>query len=345
MEELLYNSSFTLYALPLPTPVRLLNLLSASPSTLATHATNLQTHLTSHRPAYEAEEEREKFGSLRTCTITPLTTSGLEFSIIYDRTTYKFIVYTSSDTKTSPASASLPLVLAKANASLTKRFFSFLATTYHLSDPTSLKLSSHLLLFTTQTYISALHHSLEPLTENHSILSLLRDIIGSLKITISVNDASSKAQLIKPHLRTIDLDVTSETLYQLLQNSVPRRPSERSKKHDDPLPPITFLAELKNLVRERTGLKLPITPEEPKQPLADNVNGATIDEPVLRVTRIQSTAFAISVEGRLKLSNKPVDMMDVVPGLTGGDENVVKLANKGLLEAIVKEAERIGAGD
>ena len=139
--------------------------------------------------------------------------------------------------------------------------------------------------------------------------------------------------------------MTSETLHQILEQSIPGKPSSRSKKRDE-LSPITFLASLQELTRERTGLILPITPTVTKKPLATNANGAApADEPPLRVTRIQCTAFAIGMEGRLKFSSRPVEMMEVVPGLTSGNENVVKLANRDLLEAVVKEAERVQRPD
>ena len=342
MDETLYTTSFTLYSLPLPTPRHLLTLLSSHETALKTHATKLYNHLisTSRRPAYEVEEEKEKVGSLRSCDIAAFPTGqGIIIAIIYDGAIYKFVIYASSQ---SISQTQLPLLLAKANASLTRRVFAYLSDAFHLpSDPEPLKLSSHLLLSSLENYISSLRNSLDHVAEKASILSLLRDIIGTLKITVTVNMGCANANPTGKNLRTIDLDVSSEGLYQLLGKSIAERPGPRSRKRDE-IPKITFLPSLRDYLADRTGLILPITIAAVKKPLNTNVNGAEpADEPALRVTRIQSTALAIGMEGRLKFSNKPVEMMNAVPGLTSGDENVVKVANNDLLEAIVMEAERV----
>ncbi len=217
MDETLYTTSFTLYSLPLPTLRPLLGLLSSAEPTLKSHGITLQKYLTStpRRPAYEADEEKEKLGSLRSCDIAALPARhGIIIAIIYERAVYKFILYASPQSTPSPQ---LCLILAKANASLTRCVFVFLCETLHLpSDPEPLKLSSHLLLSTLQNYISSLRRALDPVAETESIVSLLRAIVGTLKITITANPASEKGSLVGSSLRTIDLDVTSETLHQLL---------------------------------------------------------------------------------------------------------------------------------
>ena len=341
MDATLYTTSFTLYSLPLPTPAPLLSLLIGHEPTLKTHASRLQQHLTSssRRPAYEAEEEQKKLGSLRSCDFAPLPAGeGVVIAIIFDQAVYKFILYTCSQ---STSEKQLPLLLVKANASFTRRVLAYLSETFQLPlEPQPLKLPSFLLLSTLQEYIVSLRNGLDPVAETESMLSLLRDIIGTLRITVSVNTGSANGSKVAPALRTIDLDVSSEALHQLLERAIPDRPGPRSKRRDEH-PNIDFLSSLRDYITDRTGLKLPVTPETASQPLTENANGTVAaNEPALRVTRIQSTAVAISMEGRLKLSSKPVEMMDAVPGLVSGDENVVKGANQDLLQAIVREAEK-----
>ncbi|RMZ89426.1 hypothetical protein DV736_g3337, partial [Chaetothyriales sp. CBS 134916] len=345
MDDSIYATSFSLYSLALPTPPRLLSLLSADDATLKIRSKELYDSLISpsRRPIYEVEEEKARLGSLRSCHITQLPLQhGIVLAIAYDRVVYKSIFYTYH---TSPQT-SIPLLLIKANSSLTRRLFLYFTEFFDLpSDPEPLKLSASLLLSALRKYIVSLRTNLDPVEENESILSLLRDIIGILKITITVNAGSAGGAAIVKNLRTIDVGINSETLYQLLEQSIPDRPGPKSKRRGE-IPPITFLHSLQHHIRDRTGLILPIIPDSTEHPLDPNA-GDTLqaNEAPLRVTRVQSTAFAIGMEGRLKFSSKPVEMMDTVPGLTSGDENVVRAANRDLLAVIVNEAMSAGSAD
>ncbi|RMZ77841.1 hypothetical protein DV737_g4158, partial [Chaetothyriales sp. CBS 132003] len=342
MDDTLYGTSFSLYSLALPTPPRLLSLLSADDATLKAYSKVLYDNLSSpsRRPVYEAEEEKARLGSLRACDIIQLPLHhGVVLRIAYDRVVYKSIFYTCH---TSPKT-SIPLLLVKANSSLARRLFLYFTESFNLpSDPEPLKLSASLLLSALQKYIVSLRTSLDAVEENESILSLLRDIVGILKITIAVNAGSAGGAAIVKNLRTIDVGINAETLYQLLEESIPDRPGPKSKRRGE-MPPITFLHTLQHHIRDRTGLILPIIPDNTEHPLGPDADDALqANEAPLRVTRVQSTAFAIGMEGRLKFGSKPVEMMDSVPGLTSGAENVVRAANRDLLAVIVNEAASVG---
>ncbi|RMZ79887.1 hypothetical protein DV738_g2946, partial [Chaetothyriales sp. CBS 135597] len=342
MDDSLYATSFSLYSLSLPTPPRLRSLLSADDATLKSHSKHFYDSLisSSQRPVYELEEEKARLGSLRSCNITQLPLQhGVVLAIAYDRVVYKSIFYSCH---TSPQ-ISIPLLLVKATSSITRRLFLYFTEFFHLSsDPEPLKLPASIMLSVVQNYIVSLRTGLDAVEENESILSLLRDIIGILKITITVNGGSAEGAAIVKNLRTIDVGINSETLYQLLEQSIPNRPGPKSKRRGQ-APRITFLNSLQHHIRDRTGIILPIVPDDTEDAQASNTDDALhADRAPLRVTRVQSTAFAIGMEGRLKFSSRPVDMMDAVPGLTSGDENVVRAANRDLLATIVNEAMGIG---
>ncbi|RMD42471.1 hypothetical protein DV735_g2688, partial [Chaetothyriales sp. CBS 134920] len=335
MDDSFYSTSFSLYSLSLPTPPRLRSLLSADDTTLKSRSKDFYESLISpsQRPVYELEEEKARLGSLRSCNITKLPLQqGVVLAIVYDNVVYKSIFYSCH----SSPQLSIPLLLVKATSSLTRRLFLHFAEFFHLpSDPEPLKLPPAFLLSAVQKYIVSLRTSLDAVEENESILSLLRDIIGVLKITITVNGGSADGAAIVKNLRTIDVGINAETLYQLLEQSIPNRPGPQSKRRGE-IPRITFLDSLQHHIRDRTGIILPIATENTEDPsLASNADDALLANAApLRVTRVQSTSFAIGMEGRLKFSSRPVGMMDSVPGLTSGDENVVRAANRDLLAAV-----------
>ncbi|KAK5260378.1 hypothetical protein LTR40_004260 [Exophiala xenobiotica] len=142
MEDCLYDTSWLIHSLPTLTPSMLT--LLAPPSTqqersqqtskLSTHAGAFGESLSRGRPRYESEEEKEKLGSLSQCRWTRLerpapedgqtqqqhlsrkrlrdngddndssTSHGVLISLIYERTTYKFIIYTTPDACSSKRS-------------------------------------------------------------------------------------------------------------------------------------------------------------------------------------------------------------------------------------------------
>ena len=159
------------------------------------------------------------------------------------------------------------------------------------------------------------------------MLNLLKDTIGSLKLSISVNPGSANGAEIAQHLRNMDIDVPAETLYQLLTSSPAPAFAEGFRQYD-------FLLSLQHHIHQRTGLILPLLP--------NSSTGDDLNEPPLKLSRTSNTSFALSTEGRLKFSSKAYEALEIVPGFASGDENVVKRANTQLLEAIVAEAMKHG---
>lgn len=323
MEDVFYDTSWTIYAVTETTkPLRAL--FSASPATLDTNALKLRDHLSTGRAKYEDEEEQEKIGGLRESQWDHLrqegsTPHGLSITLTYDKTTYTFLLYSSS----SQALRS-PLLLVKATASLTSRFLTFLILHFQAPIVVPLRLPPSHLPNTLSRYLTSLTTAHRPIATDHALLDFLRDTVGAIKLTISITDPA-----IAKDLRTIEVDVPPETLYQLLPSS------ESAAGEAD------FLTSLSTHLRNRTGLILPLststTPPASNDSHTNGTDAETKPAP-LKLSRITTAAFALSSEGRLKLSMRAVQVVDAVPGLDRGEENVVRVANAEIIERLCEEA-------
>ncbi|ETN43424.1 uncharacterized protein HMPREF1541_02583 [Cyphellophora europaea CBS 101466] len=331
MDGILYDTSYTAYAVPQATPA-LFALLSASPSRLSDHANTLREHLSADRAAYEDEEEREKIGGLRDCKFAPLQRheaepQGVAITLFYDKLSYKFVLYrgTPSPTKARSRRAghkkdeSLPLLLIKATSSLTARFLAYLSLHFHVPTIAPLKLPVGYLADVLDVYVDGLVDAHRPVASDYALLDFFRDTVGAMKLTISLTDAE-----IAKSLRTIDVDVPPETLYQLVVESEAGT---------------SFLEALHKHLHARTGLLLPLAPTYPVRRSQDNDNlEQDKTEPPLKLSRIGNAAFALSSEGRLKFSSKSMQAVDAVPGIDSGEHNVVRKANQDLLDSLIREA-------
>lgn len=325
MDDALYDTSLTVYALTESSPA-ILSLLSASPARLNDHSQTLRDYLSTGRVAYEREEEQEKIGGLRECAFAVLRQEdaephGVAISLLYDKIAYKFLLYgntagrpqtTDKRGRAGKASEkSLPLLLIKASSSITARFLAFLEQHFNAPAAITLKLSATHLPTAVNDYVTDLVRAHQPIAADHALLDYLSDTLGALKLTISVTDVEAAKSL-----RTIDLDVPPETLYQLVTDS-----SSAS----------SFLEILHKHLHARTGLLLPLAPQPPIETEGDG-------EAPLKLSRISNAAFALSSEGRLKLSAKAAQAVEAIPGLGSGEENVVRRANQALLNGLIDAA-------
>lgn len=341
MNDILYETSLTAYALPDPTPP-LIALLSASTARLSDQARTLRDHLSTGRVAYEREEEQEKIGGLRECSFTLLRQDdavpyGIAVTLLYDKISYKFLLYgdaapssrTTSKGKQRQPEQSISLLLVKASSSVTARFFSFLDTHFQAPPVIPLKLPAAHLPTALNAYINALVASHQTISADHALLDFLRDTIGILKLTISITNAE-----VAKSLRSIDIDIPPETLYQFVTDTESEAQSG-------------FLSSLYKHLRARTGLLLPLVPPPPgpRRSAGAADPPQPEEDPPLKLYRLSCAAFALSSEGRLKLSARSVQLVDAIPGLGSGEENVVRRANLGLLRGLVEEATKLGEED
>jgi hypothetical protein len=216
----------------------------------------------------------------------------------------------------------LPLLLSKASASVSKRFATYLEEAFGVIV-TPLRVDSNWLARRLEAYVGGLSDHLHDISMQSNIaeLGLLKDTIGTLKLTVSVTESE-----VAKSLRTIDIDVPSQTLHQLLQSSAADAQSPNSSStisdsaNSTPDPSATFLSALQHHIENRTGLILPLTGSP-----------ATLNSGPLRLTRISCSAFALSTEGRIKFSSKAVEALDVpeinrmLQELADGDDGDVNM--------------------
>jgi len=294
MNQAYYDTSWTLLAVT-DTTATYRDLLSANERSLSRRAGQLHEHLNNNRPTYIDDDENAKTGGLRECTWTTIPPSARS------EAHGCLITLTYDRTTCKFVLYTDSIILAKAPAALTKRIISFLSEAFSLTI-TPLKLPTSTLQRTLQDYLINLHASLPP---NH-----LQSAIGTLKLTLSFSGP------ISPHLRTLDIDVPYDTMQHLLSSASTTQ--------------MSFLAELAKHIQSRTGLKIPLSvPKDPNE--GHSSTDSTDENATIRISRISCSAFAISVEGRLKFSISAVD-----GAIEHGD--VVKNANEQILQRIVDKA-------
>jgi len=310
MEDELYDTSWTLYFIANTTALYR-NFASSDQGSLNGRARQFRDYISSNRPRYEDEEEQEKIGTLRDCTWSRLgkgntrtARKGIVVSLDYDKTTYKFVFYDDVHANF----ASLPLLLAKASASLTKKFASFLSETFDVSvNP--LRLPPSLLQTTLQSYLQNIRSAFE-LDDSADTLQFLRPALGSLRLTISFSS------LVAPHLRTLEVDVPPETTLQLSRSSTASN--------------ISFLQELARHLYNRTGLKIPV--------LSSSEDGQSVidgEDAVFRISKIACAAYSLSIDSRIRFMYKAVEGSDK-------HELVIRKANDGMMGDLIEKATRMG---
>ncbi|KAK7887369.1 hypothetical protein LTR67_009789 [Exophiala xenobiotica] len=374
MEDCLYDTSWLIHSLPTLTPSMLT--LLAPPSTqqersqqtskLSTHAGAFGESLSRGRPRYESEEEKEKLGSLSQCRWTRLerpapedgqtqqqqlsrkrlrdngddndssTSHGVLISLIYERTTYKFIIYTTPDACSSKRSRTATssnhtssnqksrtaILLSKSSPSLLKSLTTYLSDTFALPDIHPLQLSSALIQKTLQDYLSTIYSSLS--TARGSMQSQFQDlfinIISSVRLTIGFSAP------VAPHLKSLDIAVAPYAVLKALPEN-----GRFGIEH--------FMSTLAGYICANTGLKIPVLDD--RDGAVQSLNGEEADvakpDAPMKISRISNAAYAISCDHRIKFVSRPVHAVD---DPDQPDENCVRRANRELLVAIVEEARR-----
>ncbi|EHY61108.1 uncharacterized protein HMPREF1120_09046 [Exophiala dermatitidis NIH/UT8656] len=413
------------------------------------------------RPRYEEVEEHERLGVLKECTWRLLLSSRAELehssvdahgrkrkrdhrdstagascqstgnhhghalmiSLVYDRTTYKLVIYTTEKTPQSSTSSSrrdlrpepdsnsdaTAILLCKASPSALKAVTTYLADTFSLAlaDITPLRLSPALIRSTLEQYLATVSVALgraafasalvaeaeqESVAEEHEhereqerehLHSIFQSIVGTLRITISF------APPVAPSLKTLDITVPPRTVGEQYRHVLD---GSDQTTNDSRRP--QFMDTLATWIRDKTGLNIDPFPstivngddndgndddegnaavgndtsvatanKTKKNPMRPHTETETETEseasvqeppphqPPMRVSRVSTAAYAISVEGRLKFASKPVELVNGFLGLLehgsnaegvseARHENFVREANQQLLNAVLAEARR-----
>lgn len=307
-------------------------------------------------PWDELRDEGERTGQLRECLISQVwphhSTSdevqdrrclGLLIETRYQKTAYQVLLLARRSLSTDECP--LTAILYKASQSNVRNIKDWLDYKFAIPSAAPLQLHQDLLPRMCSSYLAVLTEPWAAASDYRDALrqATLKQALGNLKLTIAFSGTTGTE--IAPKLKTLDLDLPSETINALLEKT-----RQRSAMFDTMRP--TFLAELARAIHEKTGLKLPLSGSLSADAGLDNRNITGTGEagqedrnltssriPPLRVTKITCAAFAVSIDGKLKFASKPVENAELI----GYQEKVIRSAYWQMLDLLRGEAERRGS--
>ncbi len=382
MEYAFYDSSWTVYGIPKLTG-SLSGLLLAPPATsqarddhrarLEAHADSFNACLGKDRPRYEIEEENMRLGGLKQCMWTRLEQAldqdvpaqagtkrkratredeehpqchGILISLIYEKKTYKFIIYTSSSLSTkrnrttsifsnnsTAALAGEAVLLSKSSPTALKALIEYLTSTFSLPSIHPLQFPSQLLQTTLERYLTTTYTSI--FADNSPALSraLFKSAIGTLKLSISFFAP------IAPKLKSLEISIPPETVLSMCERNITQRAAHGTSASTLPIDS-TFMNTLAGFIMKSAGLSIPVLSKVNADftDWAYRAQEEQSDEPPdlpMRVTRVNTGAYAMGVDSRLKFVRKAVDGVD-----GEGEENCIRRANWEVLGRVVEEVRR-----
>jgi hypothetical protein len=365
MDETLYDTSWTVYAIPtLTTSIsRLIQPHSTSSEAqqehqirLSAHADRFRLSLGKDRPRYEREEEQEQLGGLTRCTWNNLTTRdssrkgtkrkrdtddaeagtlhGLKISLFYEKKTYNFILYASPSSVASgqkiPNSSTSTVLLAKSSSSVLKRFFSYLDDTFSISQSYPLKIPSSVLQQTLENHVTTITSIFDIGLPEIQRDDAMTSALGTIKVTLSFSAP------VAPGLKTLDIAIPANTVLTMCKTACEDR-DVRRESHGK-----YCLEYLANEIHQKTGLKLPLSGVDDGQVLPAI---ESVKELPIRISRISTASYALSSDSRVKLAAKSVNQVN-----SGCDNdrdnddknpaNIIRRANQNLLNVVLEEARR-----
>ena len=357
MDDTLYDASWTLYSIH-STSQSYITLPTADSTRQSRLATQLRSYLDRTKvPTDPYDSEAERTGTLRDCTWTSLQKdAGQKIELVHDKATYRFLLM--SGRETVSGKPRLSLLLTKATAAIAKKFTGFLLDTFQ-GTLAPLKLPSALLQEALHAYLSTLGAEF-PSDSTPSLRqpTTIQSIIGNLKVTVTFGAP------VAPHLKTMDIDIPPDSVTKLLQqiekakqedNSTRRNRTngQRNGGNESANTDTTLLGLLAELIEARSGIRIPITTTNPTASStgttspSPSTNATTTNaapspnsEQILRISKITSAAFALSVDGRLKFAAKAVQS-----AVGEAAETLVRMANGEMLERIVRAADGGGEED
>lgn len=303
---------------------------STSGDTFERLAENLHDHLSyrgENEPKDELNDQTTKYGHVSRCSISPIEFSstvdenseplGLLIEARYQLAAYRVTILRIRERR--DGTQDLALIFFKGNQKFINHVRDWLDITFELPPPEVLQIASHTLLQIFSGFIDVVSTGWPPDTSGTDALRLaiLKQVIGNVKITITITAAETD---LTTKLKHIELDIPCDTINEIISLNTVSTASTKSAGS-------IALEGLKKGICEKTGLNLPF--------VTDQANDDQLQEQPCKVSKIACAAFAVSTEGRLKLSGKPIEQAE----LTGFEESLVRNAMSRILETLNKAAE------
>ncbi|OQU96263.1 hypothetical protein CLAIMM_02370 [Cladophialophora immunda] len=370
---------------------------------LSSHADAFRRSLSRDRPRYEDEEEREKLGGLRQCAWTRLDNidageeenqrlelrvgkrrkrkvggrgdgggdgehpqlKGLAVSLIYEKDTFQFVIYTRSlgsdlpkrkritattYQRTTESREESAILLSKSSTAALKAFTAYLRDTFAVAAVYPFEPSSSLMQSTLEKYLGTIRASLPDAgdTSSEAILQNFSNIIGKIELTFSFSHPVAKG------LKSLHVAVPATSFLTWYMPTEASRGGHRGRRK-------TFLGSLAGWIRTKSGLGLPILYEKDGQDNhkegdddSDSDSDNNDDDPrrgkaapasvMMKISKISTEAYTISAASGVKFKSRAVHAAEVAGAGADSDrdgeenDNCVRRANKDLLLAFIDYA-------
>ena len=273
-----------------------------------------------------------------------------------------------NETNTSRTQTRKPtaLLLSKSSPTALKALKTYLSSTFSLSGIHPLQLPISLLQFSLEKYLSITStHLLQPADHRAEQLpgqqerreKAFKSLIGTTKLTVSFSAP------VAPSLKTLEIAIPPETVLEMCKKNLRHSPEKHASQLDAEIQkPKSFMNQLAAYVSAKTGLSLPLLskglesdnpaliPNDPRNQDSITTNSKSpqndrgISQPVMRIIRVSTGAYALSTDSRLKFVLKAVENIphDDENDDGGRDLDVVRRANRNLLSEVLDEARRQG---
>ncbi|CAI7677459.1 unnamed protein product [Penicillium manginii] len=324
----LFNTSWTLHRLsPLHHGKDCETILN-NPTALKVYATRLRDQLTGdvlaglHASATTAENDvLSKAGALKNCQWLSISTEpqpneqaafpGILITLEYENITYKAALLAEPEAETRTdghreGTTSLPLLLTKFPSALRQTFLSFLSANFDTYCST-LHLPSSFLCSGMESFIQSLRSTGSRATANDNTVE---EVVKDLQITLAFS------QSIAPALRSLNVNISRTSLKQFLSvDSGKSKGRTLEQKLSSP-----FIPNLTSYLETHLAMKLDLD--------GSATQGA---ERHVRLSKVACAAFALGVDGRMKLT--VADQVDDDDGITP-----TQRACEILLQATIRKA-------
>ena len=232
--------------------------------------------------------------------------SGIVVTLTYEAAEYRVILYGPAPGSASASDHALPLLLTKTPPLLSKRIFTFLLDTFDIRM-SPFKVPDILLRQALESYIQILYKAISTFSGLRKT-AFLSATLQDVKITLSFRPP------VAPHLRSIDFDIQTDTVCNMIDTAVTNK--------------VDFTQVLDSHINHYTAMQMDL-------PSAQGNEGSNTPEPepLMWISKIVCNAFAISGDGRFKLVDKACRAADI-----DNLGTVVREANNMLLGRLLAQA-------
>lgn len=293
---------------------------------------SLETHLSRRsaaEPKDELNDQASKHGRLSRCVVRPVSFKrdmngthedeahkGLQIEARYQLTQHRIVILRHRDYQNG--TQNFALMFHKGNQKFINNVRDWMDSVFDLPYPEPYALTPYTLLQMFAGFVETISTGWDTSAGQIDALRLaiLGQVVGNVKITITFG--TKEIPDLAAKLKHIELDIPSDTINELIGDTSGSTTNGKGAGK-------AALDGLRKGTHEKTGLKLPFTTEQ------DGSNN--IEESPCKISKIVCAALAVSTEGKLKFSSKPIEQAE----LRGYEETLVRNAMSQVLDLLFQE--------